>query len=64
MSNFNNAVHDAHGRIVGFRCFDCDGVFQSMWGTTCNGCREKERRHQEILRALAVLGDQRKTTVI
>lgn len=50
--NFNNAVRDGWGHLVGFRCFECGGVFQSMWGCTCNGCREKERRHQEMLEAI------------
>lgn len=29
----NNSVKDAHGNVIGFRCFRCGGVFQSMWGT-------------------------------
>ena len=49
---FNNAVRDARGRTVGFRCFQCGSVFQAMWGCTCNGCREKERRHRELIDAL------------
>jgi len=50
--SFNNAVQDGHGRTVGFRCYECGGVFQSMRGETCNGCREKERRHRELIEAL------------
>lgn len=38
----NNAVKDGRGNIVGFRCFECGDVFNSMWGTTCNGCRNKQ----------------------
>ena len=49
MSNFNNTVRDSYGEIVGFRCWECGNVFQSMWGEICNGCREKERRHRELL---------------
>jgi hypothetical protein len=49
MSNFNNTVRDAYGEIEGFRCWECGNVFQYMWGDTCNGCREKERRHRELL---------------
>lgn len=51
-TNFNNDVRDGHGRLVGFRCFECGGVFDRMWGNTCNGCSEKERRHQELLAQL------------
>lgn len=51
-TNFNNAVYGRGYEIAGFRCFECGGVFPSMWGNTCNACREKERRHQEILAAL------------
>ena len=47
----NNAVYN-QSKIVGFRCWECGKIVQSMWGNTCNSCREKERRHQEILKAL------------
>lgn len=52
--SFNNAVQNGWGKTVGFRCFECGGIFESMWGETCNGCREKERRHQELVEALRV----------
>jgi hypothetical protein len=45
----NNAVRDGDGRTIGYRCFECDKIAQSMWGTVCNECRAKERRHQETL---------------
>jgi len=49
----SNEVWDAwRERVIGYRCRECGGVFQSMWGETCNGCREKERRHQELLAAI------------
>ena len=38
--------------IIGFRCSECGGVFDSMFGDTCLGCREKERRHREVIEAL------------
>ncbi len=50
--NFNNDVRDARGNVVGFQCFECRKVVDIMWGTTCNECREKERRHREIVAAL------------
>lgn len=52
MGNFNNTVRDAYGEIAGFRCWECGHIFQSMWGDTCNGCREKERRHRELVEAV------------
>ena len=54
--SFNNSVKDEWGELVGFRCFECGGIFQSMWGEICNGCREKERRHQEMLAAIKSSG--------
>lgn len=51
-TNFDNSVYSPRGCLVGFRCFECGQVFDRMWGNTCNGCREKERRHQETLAAL------------
>lgn len=50
--SFNNSVKDGWGELVGFRCFECGGIFQSMWGEVCNGCREKERRHRELVEAV------------
>jgi len=54
----NNSVLNAYGHVVGYRCFECGGVFQSMWGETCNGCREKERRHQDLIAALKANAQQ------
>lgn len=42
-------------KIVGFRCSSCGGVFGSMWGETCNGCRNTERRHKEMIEAMLLL---------
>lgn len=55
--SFNNAVRDGwnghwSNGIIGYRCYECDGIFQQMWGTTCNECRAKERRHQELVEAI------------
>ena len=50
--NLNNEVRDSNGHVFGFRCRECGGIFQSMWSCTCDGCREKERRHQELLAAI------------
>jgi DNA-directed RNA polymerase subunit N (RpoN/RPB10) len=48
----NNEVRDGRGQLVGFRCFECSKVVPSMWDETCNECRAKERRHQELVKAL------------
>ena len=45
-------VQDGLGRVLGYRCNTCSGVFQTMWGNICNQCRDIERRHQEILKAI------------
>lgn len=50
--NLNNEVRDSDGHVFGFRCLECGSIFSSMWSCICNGCREKERRHQELLAAI------------
>ena len=30
-----------NGNVIGYRCWQCGGIFQSMWGETCNGCRKQ-----------------------
>lgn len=42
----NNQVGDM------FQCWTCRGLFDSMWGETCNSCREAERRHKELICAI------------
>jgi len=49
----SNEVRDRNGTVVGFRCVECREVVEQMWGDTCNSCREKERRHRELVAALA-----------
>jgi len=48
----NNEVRDGRGRIVGFRCYECDKVKSKMWGEICNECRAKQERHEELLAAM------------
>jgi hypothetical protein len=48
----NNAVRSAEGRLIGFRCFQCNRVVQQMWDTTCNRCREENRKHKELIEAI------------
>ena len=53
----NNAVYNGRGECVGYRCFTCNKVFQSMWDCTCNGCRKKEEMHREQIKAIKELTD-------
>ncbi len=55
----NNEVRNAYGKIIGFRCFVCSKVAPSMWGDTCNECRENERRHEELVAALSARGTEK-----
>lgn len=55
----NNAVYIG-GECVGYRCFTCGGIFQSMWDCTCNGCRAKERQHKELMQQLRELTEATK----
>jgi len=48
----NNEVKDWQGKTIGFRCWECGDIVQSMWGETCNKCREKERRHKELIETI------------
>jgi predicted nucleic acid-binding Zn-ribbon protein len=59
MTNFDLSVKDWRGRIIGYRCIDCGGVFSSMWDNICNGCRESERRHQELVAAIRTAGEKK-----
>lgn len=55
----NNSVKDGYGNVIGFRCYRCGNVFQSMWGETCNRCRhndsENEKLRTEIKRLTEVI---------
>ena len=44
--SFNNKVYG------GYQCWTCREVFDSMWDVTCNNCRDKERKHQELIEAI------------
>lgn len=50
--SFDNTVRDGRGRIVGFRCWQCDEVKTRMWGTICNRCRFADELARSI-RAIA-----------
>jgi len=56
----NNSVKYG-SELIGFRCFTCGNIFQSMWGTKCNGCREADRKHNELIQALKSLKEKGET---
>jgi hypothetical protein len=39
----------------GFRCYQCGGIFQSMWGKTCNGCRKKNEDNEKLINEVKLL---------
>ena len=43
----NNGVYYGD-KCVGYRCFTCGDVRQSMWGTTCNSCRAKAEDGEKL----------------
>lgn len=53
----NNAIY-LGGKCIGFRCFQCGNIFQQMWDTTCNGCREKNNQHNELINEIKKLKEQ------
>ena len=53
----NNAVYEM-GRIVGYRCFNCGSVCQSMWGETCNECRTKADENKKLLNEVIALRNE------
>jgi len=55
-TNFDLSVKDWRGNVIGYRCIDCGAVRQQMWGNVCNECREKERRHRELIAAIPASG--------
>ncbi|KKM82025.1 hypothetical protein LCGC14_1323640 [marine sediment metagenome] len=42
----------------GFRCFQCGGIFDLMWGTTCNGCRKTNYDNAELRKEGKLLREQ------
>ena len=51
----NNSVKNGWGEIIGFRCWTCGGVFQSMWGETCNKCRKDSEENEKLRKEVAEL---------
>jgi DNA-directed RNA polymerase subunit N (RpoN/RPB10) len=51
----NNEVRDFRGNLIGFRCFTCNDVVPSMWGTTCNQCAAKKNEASALRKEIAEL---------
>lgn len=56
---FNNAVFDSNRNLVGYRCHECQEIKGTMWGEICNECRDKERRHKELISAIQSQGKEK-----
>lgn len=57
-TNFDLSIKDGRGNIIGYRCINCGGVFPAMWANICNECRDKERRHRELIAAIRASGKE------
>ncbi len=53
----NNSVKNGYGEVIGFKCWTCGDVFESMWGEKCNKCREAESENKKLRAELAKLTD-------
>ena len=51
----NNEIKDNQGKVIGYRCFGCGEIKQSMWGTTCNKCRSKHEEANKLTNEIAEL---------
>lgn len=56
----NNSIRDGRGNVIGYKCFQCGDVVQSMWGTTCNKCRKENERHNELISEIRELKERLK----
>ena len=45
-------IRDSRGREIGYVCNRCGRTVSSMWGNICNICREDDRKHNELMKAL------------
>lgn len=54
----NNSVTDRNGKVIGFVCSRCNKVYQSMWGTVCNKCRDEDEKHNELIKEIQELKEK------
>lgn len=60
----NNSVKNGYGEVVGFRCWTCGDVFQSMWGETCNRCRKQSDENKKLRAEVRALTEALKSNKI
>jgi hypothetical protein len=53
-----NIIRNLNGKIIGFKCFECGKIVQSMWGDICNSCRARQERHNELIKENRKLAEE------
>jgi hypothetical protein len=54
----DNSVRNYRGDILGYECWTCGKVSQSMWGETCNECRNKEKQSNSLVEEVRKLREE------
>ncbi len=42
----------------GFRCRQCGEIYPTMWANICNGCRQADAKHTELVEEIKLLRKQ------
>jgi len=53
----NNEVKNWQGKVIGFKCFQCGNVYDQMWDTTCNSCRNRNDENSKLRSEISKLTD-------
>ena len=56
--SYNNTITDYHGKVVGYRCLNCNDIYYSGWGTTCNKCRNEQNNANRLIDEVAKLREE------
>jgi uncharacterized protein YecT (DUF1311 family) len=51
----NPVIRD--GKIIGYRCKQCEEVKESMWDDTCRSCEYMNIKHKETMQRLDKLNE-------
>jgi len=54
----DNSVRDYRGDIIGYKCWTCEKISQSMWGETCNECRNKKQQDNNLIDEIRKLREE------